>query len=389
MSSVLTLQYQAQTPQGSCIRGTLEAMDVQTAREQLLSLGLTVMQLEPVKTPALHWPTRAVSSMDLQLFNQQLVNLTQAGLPVEQGLRLIAREIHSRPLRKATEQVIGELDKGRPLAQAFDSQRKHFPRMYAHIIDAGARSGRLPGVLSNLGQHLQLMGHLKTTLYRACAYPTILLLFFLSIMGLMAWFVAPMPSLTLYVFTFFKAMTVILPVMLMALVLFVLSLGMLRLTPWWNYLVDGLMNYLPLVGPVLRRNAIARWCDAVRMGVDVSMDLPGAMQLAQDMLCSPTLARDTQKLIDVQQQGRPFSTVAHLSILPPTVLSAIELAENAQSLSSSLEDLASMYRQQAYMRSLSMENVICPVMMVGIGGMVGITVLAMFLPLLRTMTYLN
>ncbi|MBN4060846.1 type II secretion system F family protein [bacterium AH-315-I18] len=401
MSTLMTLQYRAQTADGEQLVGSLEALDVNTAREQLVSLGLTVLEMQPVKSPLISFPRRAVSGADLQMFNQQLVNLAQSGLPVEEGLRLIAQDISSKKLKVAVGQVIEDLDKGRSLAEAFDSQKKFFPPMYASLVEVGTRTGKLPGVLFNLGQHLQMVGQLKNSLYRACAYPLIVFVFFMAIMTFMSFVIGPafdkifqdfdteLPSLTVLVLGLFRYGVVILPVMIVASIGLAVCLGILRLTSWWCRVTDLLMNGVPLIGAILRRSAVARWSDAVRMGVDASMDLPTAMGLASDLIHSPTITKDTQKVISCVEEGRPLASIKSLSVLPTTLLATIELAENAQSLVSSLEDLSSMYRQQAYLRSVSLEMLLGPLLLIVVAVGIGFSALAMFLPLVKLMTQLT
>lgn len=401
MSVCLTMQYRAQTPDGQNIQGTLEALDANEARQQLVSLGLTVLEMQPVKESFLSMPRRSVTGKDLQLFNQQLINLTQSGLPVEQGLKLIAHDIASRKLKKAVAHVVSELDAGKPLAEAFDSQRKYFPAMYAKIMEVGTRTGRLPGVLFNLGQHLQMASQLKTSLIRACAYPLVIFCFFLLMMGVMSFYVGPefekifedfdtaLPELTVLIMNLIQFSAYILPFVFVILIGSFLSLGMLRLTPFWKWIIDFIMCCVPFLGAVLKRSMIARWCDAVRIGVDASMDLPAAMGLASDLLHSPIIDQDTKKVIACIEEGRPFAAIESLSILPATVLASIELAENAQSLSSSLEDLSSMYRQQADLKSTTLETVLSPMCLIGIAILMGMCCLGFFLPLVKLITNLT
>lgn len=401
MSQCMTLQYRAQTADGSSLNGTVEAVDVQAAREQLIALGLTILEMQPAQKSLFSLPRRAITGTDMQLFNEQLVNLTRSGLPVEQGLRLIAQDLNSSRLKAAVGQVVIELDKGKSLAEAFESQRDHFPAMYARLMEVGTKTGRLPGVLFNLGQHLQLVAQLKATLTRAFAYPVIVFVFFTLLMGFMSFYIGPafeeifedfdtdLPALTVMLMSFFNMGAVIVPACLIGVVVFVVMSFALRLSPFWTWFKDVMMRYMPMLGAVLRRNTVARWCDAVRMGVNASMDLPAAMSLASDLIGMPSITSETKKVITCVEEGRPFASIKGLNILPATVLASIELAETGQSLETSLEDLSSMYRQQANLRTVSLETMLTPLLMIGMGFIVGFSVIALFLPLVKLITNLT
>src|SRR5436305_728989 len=104
--------YQAQTDEGLRLSGTIDAGDAESAMERLQALRLRVVELSPAA------PVRgkAIRGDAFLAFNQQLAQLTAAGLPVEQGLRLIAADVRSGRLARTIRQVAEELERGVPLA---------------------------------------------------------------------------------------------------------------------------------------------------------------------------------------------------------------------------------------------------------------------------------
>src|SRR6476620_1639659 len=112
-----TFAYQAQTVDGNAISGTIDAPDLEQATRLLANLRLRVIQLEPVRRPARAKP---LVGDNFLAFNQQLTQLTKAGLPVEHGLKLIARDMRSGRLSRTVSDVVSELEKGMPLGEAFD-----------------------------------------------------------------------------------------------------------------------------------------------------------------------------------------------------------------------------------------------------------------------------
>src|SRR5205814_806224 len=109
---------------------------------------------------------------------------------------------------------------------------------------------------------------------------------------------------------------------------------------------------LPLVGPVLRRNLIARWCDALRIGISAGMDLPAALTLAGEIVASPALIRDGQELVALLDSGQRFDAApARKSrLLPTTVPAALQLAADHNTLPQTLESLSQLYQNQAELR---------------------------------------
>jgi type II secretory pathway component PulF len=147
---------------------------------------------------------------------------------------------------------------------------------------------------------------------------------------------------------------------------------------------DDVVSRLPLVGPVIRRSLVARWCDATRLGVMGGMDLPGAMRLAADAVGSRRLRRDTEAIVERMEGGGPIDAgpgaTPRTGLLPGTVTAAIELASHNGNLPETLAALSEMYRHQAHARVGIIPAVLTPLLMAILLCVVGILVLAMFAP---------
>src|SRR4051812_38348361 len=125
-----TFSYRAQTEEGAAMTGTIDAPDIQRAGQQLESLKLRILDLAPVREVK----PKALRGEDFLAFNQQLTHLTKAGLPVEQGLRLMAEDMRGGRLAATVNEVADELERGRPLGEAFEAHRGRFPDLYGRLI---------------------------------------------------------------------------------------------------------------------------------------------------------------------------------------------------------------------------------------------------------------
>ena len=138
---------------------------------------------------------------------------------------------------------------------------------------------------------------------------------------------------------------------------------------------------LPLIGPVLKRNRIARWCDAVHIAVQAGMDLPAGIGLAGDAVHSPALRQDGKKIIDALAAGRPLGDVDNLRVLMPTVTVAMEVGIERSDLPATLDSLATMYQQQAEVRLGVLNAALLPFLLIVIGVTMGMVILALFAPM--------
>jgi type IV pilus assembly protein PilC len=389
--------YQAQTVDGLAVSGTIDAPNLDEAGRRLLALRLRVLEIEPVGRPARAKPLRGD---DFLAFNQQLTHLTKAGLPVEHGLRLIAQDMRSGRLAETVRQVAQELERGTPLGAAFEKHHAQFPPLYGKLIAAGVRTNNLPGMLLSLGRHMELIMRLRAMLWRAAAYPIMVLGGLVLIVVFLGMFVLPnfdamfrdfgmkLPAITLLILGIPRAMPIVIAIAVLLFVGLPLLWLVFRLVGWDRQVVDHVILPLPLIGSILRRNMIARWCDAAKLGVQSGLDLPASIELAGDAVGSPKLLRDGYEISAAIQAGQTPDHAA-TRMLPPTVAAAMALSSDQHELGSTLGTLGEMYQQQAESRLAMLPGLLTPLLIIIIAIVIGFVILGLFAPFLSLIQTLS
>lgn len=384
--------YRAQTREGAALSGTIDAPDIEQAKRDLEALHLQVLQIEPAEQrPPRGKPLRGD---DFIAFNQQLGFLTQAGLPMEHSLRLIAEDLRSGRLAQTIRQIAQELETGRSLGEVFQRHQNKFPALYGRLLEAGVKSNNLPGMLFNLSRHLELTRRLQGMLWRVAAYPLMVLIGLTLVTGFLGLYVLPQFEV---IFNDFKvnlpdltkaalAISHVMPEALTGVVALVVGLPLLwilaRVAGLAPSLRDWLVLPLPLIGPVIKKSLLAGWCDAVRMGVEAGLDLPAALGLAGETCGSPQLRRDSQAVISTLNTGVSLDAAAPGKILPATVIMGMALGAQHHDLTSTLASLSDMYQQQADVRLNLLPSILTPLLVLAVAALVGLTVLALLMPLL-------
>ncbi len=384
--------YEAQTSLGHIFKGTLEAASPEEVQGRLSELQLKVIQVSPAgQAPPRR---RAMGADEFVLFNQQLAHLTQAGLPVERGLRLIAIDLQSGRLAQAAEDVAAELERGVPLQDAFSHHASRFPPLYGKLVEAGLTAGNLPAMLFNLGKHLELIGRLRRSLIRTLAYPAVVIAAISVVLLFISLYVLPqfeniysgfrmtLPGLTQVMISGGHVYPLIFAVFWSIVAVIVLTDVLLRAAggrgiPWFN-----ILTWVPFHGKVLKANMLARWMDSLRVGIEAGLDLPHAIAISADAINEPALTRDSHVLSDIISRGLPLSGYRGHTI-PPTIAATIDLAGQTGDLPAALLSLSRMYEQQAEHRLRALPSILTPLMLMLIGGCVSVTIAAMFFPLLK------
>ena len=386
--------YEAQTQSGQSLTGTIEAASAAAALQQLTGLGLRVLTVAAAE-PASAKMRRTLGTEDFLLFNQQLAHLTAAGLPVEYGLRLIAADVQRGKMAAAANDVAADLERGLPLGEAFALHAHRFPALYSRIVEAGVQAGNLPGLLFNLGRHLELVARLRKNLWRILAYPCVVFTALLGVVLIMSVYVLPqfreifkdfrttLPMLTELLLMLGQYMPAIILGMFILLLLVLATWVVLVVSRKTALFVDWFILPMPLIGRVIRLSLLARWCDALKLGVESGIDLPKAFGLAGDAVGSPRLAAEGSELAAAMSQGQSLLDPRRMRLIPPAVPAAIELGSRTGDLPSTLGTLALMYEQQAEHRLRFLPTILTPIFLIILSVTVGITVLAMFLPLVK------
>jgi type II secretory pathway component PulF len=409
-----SFSYRALTPGKQPISGVLGASDEAEAMIVLRGMGLGDIRVGPVAEEKMvggaHPTLGGAGSLRGEAFfafNQQLAQLAGAGLPVEEGLQLVAREMRGGPARRTIEQVTAELSAGKTLSQAIESHRKQFPPLYGRLIDAGIRSGNLQGVLLNMGRHLTLVRRVQSMLWQTLTYPALVLVMFLGVFGFVLMKLIPQLH-GILIGPEFRWRAYGGPVRPTPLITQAVSSLSETLAQWGvGPTVEGILLIgaaigallwligrnprrrekmvlgLPLIGMVFRRNLIARWCDAVGLGVGAGLDLPDSIVLADDAIGSPALRADGEALGAALAAGRPISEARSGRIIPPLVVAGMETASGRNDLPAAMRSLSQTYEEQAESALDSVNVVLTPVVLVVIGSLVALLMIAVFVPLLN------
>lgn len=388
--AAVMFSYNAQTIDGQRFAGTMEAVNAEEAARRLDAMRLRVLEIAPAQPPPRGRPLRGD---DFAAFNQQLAQLTAAGMPVEQGLRLIAMDLRKGRMARTIEQVAAELERGTPLDQAFEKFGNQFPPLYGRLIRAGIKSNNLPGVLLNLGRHIEAIGRLRQSLWGVIAYPLFVLIVFCLLISFLAIAVLPqfekvyadfhlrLPVITQALLAFGHIAPALVVALLVGFIGGPILWGVLQATGYGPTIIERIVIPLPLIGPIIRDNLLARWCDAARIAVDAGLDLPSALSLAGEATGSRQLTRDGQGLIAALAAGQPLNT-AKTRLLPPSVPATLQFASGTNDLGATLGSLAELYQRQANLRLAALPGILTPILVIVLALLIGFVIIALLGPII-------
>ncbi len=396
-----TFEYNALTSAGRLMKGTIEAGTNQEADDLLKQMQLVVNSVEKAKAEK---PKTAIGRNEFVLFNQQLASITKAGIPLERGLRELAGDISSRSMRRLVNAIADELEAGVSIEKAFEKRQKHFPPLYGRILKAGVETGRLSEMLTSLNRHLEMATQTRRIIFEAMTYPAVILVLASIILTGVFMFIIPqfksvleemtdggrLPGLTRL---FLSMSTNVVPfwtVIGLVIAVIVALFVMLSASAAGRRFKESLLLKIPVIGRVYHSSMLSRLAEGLAIMVAAGSDMPVSLRLSSGATGSDKLTLESEALATQIEQGANILEAGQLCrMIPRLFLYSIQLGTQRNELQDNLYSLGQMYAEQARCGQARLQAVLLPVMLIGVGCFLAITILAMFLPMISIITSLS
>ena len=396
-----TFEYNALTSAGRLMKGTIEAGTNQEADELLKQMQLVVNSVEKAK---LKKPKTAIGRNEFVLFNQQLASITKAGIPLERGLRELAGDVSSRSMRRLVEAIAGELEAGVSIEKAFEKRQKHFPPLYGRILKAGVETGRLSEMLTSLNRHLEMANQTRRIIFEAMTYPAVILVLASIILTGVFMFIIPqfetvieemtegsqLPGITRVFLGMSQNVVPFWTAVGFVIAAIVALYVMLSTSAAGRRFKESLLLQTPVIGRVYHSSVLSRMAEGMAIMVAAGSDLPVSLRLSSGATGSEKLILENEALAGQIEQGASILEAGQFCrMIPRLFLYSIQLGTQRNELQDNLYSLGQMYTEQARCGQARLQAVLLPVMLIGVGCFIAMTILAMFLPMISIITNLS
>ena len=395
--------YSAIDAQGIELRGEIHAPDVEAAREQLRLRGLLAQYMHelPAEGEAgVRTVFKKIKPKSLQIFSRQFATMIEAGLSVVGALVILEEQSDDKYLSAVISELRADVEGGLLLSQAMSRHPKIFSRLYIAMVEAGEAAGILDQVLDRVAFQIEKETQIKRRVKGAMIYPTMVLIFATLVLVGMLLFLVPifvdifktlggdLPMLTQWVVAmsdFLKANWMFL---LPGLGLAVFGFRKAKRTEWGRRIWDRFKLKVPMkIGGVVLKVTIARFSRTlstlVAAGVDIIQALEITGQTAGNWVVEDALANVRTRV----HEGMPIAQpIVENSVFPPMVGHMVKIGEETGELEKMLGKIADFYEDEVDSSIATLTSIIEPVMMIGVGVMVGVIIIAMYLPMFKMLT---
>ena len=400
-------RYRATDEVGQTVEGDLSAPSIDVARQELAHRGWQVIELTAVEASApssarQDLPFEKLSGADAELLAGQMANVTGAGLPLSAGLRALSEEVPSFRVRRWLLAISERLDRGQSLGSVASEAEGSWPRYFLAMLFAGQRTGKLPTMLNECVVHLRTTAEVRRQLWVAMAYPGVLILAAWLLLSFLATWLLPqfkgiflgfgveLPAITSAIIAWSDAMGVLgcwfLPAMVVAAWLAWIASDWLG----WERSRDALVSRIPLFGEARRSAALGEFCRLLSLLVKYEVGLPEAVRLAAGSVRDTDLREACLELATRVEAGESLTEAATgVGRFPQDLLHLFRWADRGDDFSEGLQNASEVLSAQSRVHSHTLAIVCEPAVTIAVGVTVGLTVIALFMPLVKLLNDLS
>src|SRR5438093_231812 len=393
--------YRVARPDGTTVEGQIEGDDEGMARARLEGQGYLVFRLQrrggwlAAQTGLLRrWGK--VSLQEFLIFNQELLALVKAGLPILRVWDLLIERAQHPAFQATLRAVRQDIRCGAATSDALASHPEQFSELYVASVRAGEQSGNLPEVLQRYIAYLKLMIAVRQKMTKALAYPAFLVVVGIAVVGFLLTYVRPtfvavygetaksLPPATQALIALVR--TVQAHLLTAGLVLAGAGIGfrMWYRTPSGRLTWDRIVLKLPILGEVMVRHhtiQLTRTLGTVLVGGTPLVD---ALQIARGAVSNRLLTAGLATAVGQIREGGTLAVALDApKVLPRLALEMVAVGEETGSLETMLRDVAEFYEGELDLRLSQLTTWIEPVLLLVMGVLVGAIVIIMYLPVFQ------
>ncbi|MBN2061847.1 MAG: type II secretion system F family protein [Deltaproteobacteria bacterium] len=387
----------AETKKGKKLKGELEAASEQIAISQLKKRNLKILKLKPKPKDIFEniaFMQPKVTNKDIVIFTRQFSTMIDAGLPLVQGLNILADQAENPTFRRILKQLTKDVEGGSTLAEAMKKHPKVFNDLFVNLIAAGEVGGILDTILQRLATFIEKAEELKSKIKGALTYPIVVLAIAFIVIAVILIFVIPvfqdmfasfgsaLPAPTQLVVNMSDFMKGNIHYVIGAFVVLVFLFKQYRNSKGGRKTTDEIALKLPIFGDLLKKTAVARFTRTLgtmlQSGVPILDSLEIVAKTAGNVIIEEIIYEVRSSIAEGQTIAEPLS---ENDVFPGMVIQMIAVGEATGALDVMLEKIADFYDKEVDTAVDALTSMLEPLLMLFLGGAIGGLVVAMYLPI--------
>jgi type IV pilus assembly protein PilC len=399
-----SFRYVARNKAGKLIDEIEESINEEDLLNGLQAKGLLVISIGPApqlksKKQTTRKYHKAIKSNDLIIFSRELATLLSSGVALIKSLDILCRQIESQTLLRAVEQIKKDVEGGHTFQNALKKHSKIFSQFWINLVETGEASGHLPSSLEEVAKYLQESTDLKRKLASALVYPAILVCIATGAIAIFLLKIVPIFS------EIFKGFNVQLPLLTRIIIVisnvvrkyFLIVAGVIVAlffigkkyisTESGSLKFDELKLMMPFIGRLVQEIATERFASGLATLIKSGVPILHALDIAEQTAGNKVIEKALRDVKIAVREGKSMAQVMqNSSLFSPIVVQMISVGEEIGELGKMLDRISVFYKERVDTFILRFTIMFEPLVLVLMGVVVGVLVVAMFMPIFSIST---
>ena len=392
--------YKARSTSGELVRGVLESADSSAAASILFSRGVTPVEITPTGAPAvagaggLQLFREKVTPDDLMFFSRQMYTLLKAGVPIMRALAGLQESATNKTFAAVIQDLRESLDAGRELSAAMARQDGVFSQFYINMVRVGEMTGQLEDIFLRMFTHIEFEQYMRNQVKSAIRYPSFVVTTMAVAIIIINLFVIPtfakvykglnakLPEMTQWLIAFSDFTVEWWPVLLVAAVGGFFGFRGWTRTQAGKLKWDELKLRIPIAGKIVTKATLSRFARSFALAVRSGVPIAQGLTTVAHTVDNDFIAGKIEKMREGVERGESvLRTAVAAGIFTPVVRQMISVGEESGALDDLMQEIAEMYQREVEYELKTLSSQIEPILIIGLGVMVLILALGVFLPI--------
>jgi type IV pilus assembly protein PilC len=380
-------------------RGQMEADSKQAVTDQLRGRGLIVLDIDEQKSglnvDELFERFKKVKAKDVTVMTRQLSTMVSSGMSILRCFYILEQQTESKILKEVLGQVRRDIEAGISLSEALERHPKVFNPLYIAMARTGEAAGILEETLLRVADQLEKSDSLRRQVRAAMAYPMMIGIFALGVLLALVAFLIPvfekvfkdfggkLPAITQMTVNISHVVTRQWYLLILGTFAVIFGFRQWKNSEWGRPQWDAFKLRLPAkIGDVIHKIALARWSRTFSGMVTAGVPILQAIDIAGQTAGNTGLERTMHDVQDsVKKGGTIAEPLRHSPVFPAMVTHMVGVGEETGNLDGMLDKVADFYEDEVAAAIKALTSILEPLMIIVVGGIVGLIVISMYLPL--------
>jgi type IV pilus assembly protein PilC len=393
----ITFLWEGRDKRGVKLKGQQVASNPNLVRAELRRQGISPIRVRKKPKPLFGGAGSRITPKEIAVFSRQLATMLKSGVPLVTAFQIIAGGVKNPRMRTMVEKIRAEVEGGGSLFEALSAHPGQFDELYTNLVKAGESAGVLDTILDEIASYKERIESIKGKIKKAMYYPiavigvaiivsAILLVYVIpQFEGIFASFGADLPAFTQMIINASRWLRANGILTLVGLVggIAAFIMAKKRSKPF-SHRIDRISLKIPIIGDILEKSAIARFCRTLAITFAAGVPLVDALKIVGGATGNAVFNDAALRIRDDVAVGHQLQlAMQQTGVFPNMVIQMAAIGEEAGSLDEMLIKVAEAYEEEVNNAVDALSSLLEPLIIVFIGCIVGTMVIAMYLPIFK------